>query len=288
MTSNQVRFSIAEIGVSLECENRAHAMTLDAAHQNFTYNGEPDIRLQISFGMWPVAGQRKQIFHSSSWWALYENERNKFMSFYQTIPPFDENRRGVFAKDFLSGTIYTVDPVSYMNALSYPLEELIFINVLPNRRGVIIHSCGLATPEGGYLFVGASGAGKSTITKIFQQETTHKVLSDDRIIIREKDGQFWMHGTPWHGEVEVCENSAVPLKRIYFIKHFSENSAKRWGHMQSAMMLLARSFPPFWNKDGMEETTRLCGDIAERVPCFELGFIPDKNLLPFLSTTNGS
>jgi hypothetical protein len=44
-------------------------------------------------------------------------------------------------------------------------------------------------------------------------------------------------------------------------------------------MLLARSFPPLSDADGMRFTLDFCAQLVDAVPCFELGFVPGKDVL---------
>ena len=71
----------------------------------------------------------------------------------------------------------------------------------------------------------------------------------------------------------------IPLRRVYFLRKAPKNSAVRWSPVQAATHLIARSFPPFWDAEGMDRTTQLCVDIATLVPCYELGFLPDESVL---------
>jgi len=42
---------------------------------------------------------------------------------------------------------------------------------------------------------------------------------------------------------------------------------------------LVRSFPTFWDGEGMRYTLDLCERLSIRVPCYELGFVPDQRII---------
>lgn len=274
---------IAGIRYSLEKAKGGSDLVIDRSHAPFVSEGEPALRFEAVDGDWPAIEGLRPAFESGSWWRMLEAPGAHVVSFYDAVEPRAENRRAVMAPDWRSGTIYCRHPGDQGFPLNYPLEELIFINVLPSQDGVIIHSCGAGDERGGDLFVGVSGAGKSTMCKILMKANCGRVLSDDRIILRRTDGGIRMHGTPWHGEVDVCENAGFPLRRIFFLKKAAENRATRWPATQVATHLIARSFPPFWDAAGMERTAQLCIDIAGQVPCYELGFAPDARVLDCLA-----
>ena len=59
---------------------------------------------------------------------------------------------------------------------------------LTQEKAIELHSCGIVRPDGtGNLFVGHSGAGKSTTTRLWTAREDVEVLSDDRIIVRRDE-----------------------------------------------------------------------------------------------------
>src|SRR5213078_1486031 len=82
--------------------------------------------------------------------------------------------------------------------LAYPLDELLAVSILGQGGGVELHGCGLVVDAKGFLFVGQSGAGKTTTARLWLSETSPTILSDDRIIVRDTENGLRMYGTPWH------------------------------------------------------------------------------------------
>ena len=50
----------------------------------------------------------------------------------------------------------------------------------------------------------------------------------------------------------------------------------------ASSMLLTRCFPPLWDAEGMRVTLDFCAQLVETIPCYELGFVPDKSVLDFI------
>ena len=71
------------------------------------------------------------------------------------------------------------------------------INLLGDGRGLVVHGCGMFDgSDEAYLFVGQSGAGKTTMARLWHAEPGVLILSDDRVILRSEPDGVWMYGTP--------------------------------------------------------------------------------------------
>ena len=134
--------------------------------------------------------------------------------------------------------------------LGYPLDELLIMHRLTQEKAIELHGCGIVRPDGtGNLFVGHSGAGKSTTTRLWTAREDVEVLSDDRIIVRRetvaKTERMRMYGTPWHGEAMYASPRSAPLARIFILEHGHGNVITRLSPSQAVAELFARSFVPF-------------------------------------------
>jgi len=168
-----------------------------------------------------------------------------------------------------------------LNPFSSSLDQLLLINYLAKGRGVVLHSAGLAVGGRGWLFVGTSGAGKTTLTRLWEP-TAAEVLSNDRIIVRRKLGDFWIYGTPWHSDTEVGSPKNAPLEKIFFLAQRPRNSLRQLTLMEAVSRLFVCCFPPFYDKEGMAFVLDFISQITAEVPCYELGFVPDSSAIDFI------
>jgi hypothetical protein len=159
--------------------------------------------------------------------------------------------------------------------LEYPLDELIMMHRLSRGEGVEVHALGLADRDGsGYLFLGHSGAGKSTTARLWMAEPGVKLLSDDRIILRKHDDKFWMYGTPWHGDAGVASPGRAPLNAIFFLEQWPTNELAPIPTSRAAAELFARSFLPHYLEEGIHFTLDFLDQITRSVSCSILRFTP--------------
>jgi hypothetical protein len=162
--------------------------------------------------------------------------------------------------------------------LEYPADELLVTNYLSSGLGVEVHGCGLIDREtGGHLFLGHSGAGKSTTTQLWKSLRDPEILSDDRLILRLLNGELWMYGTPWHGEAGFASAAKAKITRIFLLQHGAHNQIREMTCSQGVGELFARSFPPFHDAAALDRMLNFLRKVAETVPCFEFSFIPDSS-----------
>ena len=190
----------------------------------------------------------------------------------------------VLSQDIENTDLYFDDPTgNFCDPFYGPTMELLMVNYLAQGRGIIIHGCGIKQGERGVIFVGESGAGKTTLAKIWDRASDVEVLSDDRTLVRKQGDHFVMYGTPWHGEGKFDSPGRVKLDQIFFIKHSKENSISKINKTHSVEQVLKCSFPPLWDVQGMEYSMDVFCDLAAAVPCRELSFKPDAGVIDFIS-----
>jgi hypothetical protein len=196
-----------------------------------------DITIQVEWaeGLGPPAG--RPLFDSGSVWRLYADGCGFQFDFsaptlgtqlYKRLFVDDQFRRArlqMNARSF-AGTECAAVP------LEYPLDELLIMHRLTQEKGIELHSCGIVRSDGtGNLFVGHSGAGKSTTTRLWTEREDVEILSDDRIIVRRDEGGSEA-GTPRRdassaegkGILRLCDRSASP------ISHFAQDDRLKANH----------------------------------------------------------
>lgn len=261
---------------------------LVGAVSRFAVGGvEADITIDTRWGELGEENHGRRLFDSGSLWQLYEEGSGYRFRLSGIRPGQTTYKVARFKEDFTRGEVICdprrVSRDEPVYPLQYPLDELLFINLLARGRGVELHSCGVADVDGqGYLFVGESGAGKSTSGRIWLTQPGVELLSDDRIIVRREGDKFWMYGTPWHGEAELSAPRKVELKRIFFLRHGDGNKLVPQGRVEAAARLFTNAFPTFYNARGISFTLEFLDELTKSVPCAGLVFVPDERVVDFV------
>lgn len=285
--ANQLRLNLGDIVISIAFPfNSEQDIRIDFPYRLFVTKEKPDVFLKVHSSSPPEYKVDEKVFDSAGNWSLYRSQ-NKYI----LKDSLRQVRQIVLDSDFKAGDIYLkkVQKKSPF-ALAYPLDEVLIINLLSQGRGAILHACGVSDKGRGLIFAGVGGAGKTTMANLWESQIADDksqnegvtVLSDDRLIIRKLNGHFWIYGTPWHGDVKICSPDRAPLERVLFLRHTENNSIKKISLSEAMSRLIVCSFSPFWDKKGMEFTLEFCAELAQRLPCYELGFVPDRSVLDFV------
>jgi hypothetical protein len=272
-------------------------LALPDIHRPFSVDkGEPDFRLKVHYGELPPLKLGEKLFDSGSIWTLYHHDGGYAITFSSEAFGIENPYQAVVINStFEQGDLY-IKPLPKSNKRKPParpnqtvvshilslIHPLLMAILLPMGRGAEFHACGVVYKGQGLIFTGGSGSGKSTLGRLWQGRQDALVLSDERIIVRKKDDGFWMYGTPWQSDARTSSPEGAPLKRIFFISHGRENSVSPVKAGDAASKLFVRCFPAFWDETCLNFTLDFIGQIVERVPCYELGFTPDRSILDFV------
>lgn len=221
----------------------------------------------------------RQIYRKSPW-VIYRDE-NRLIYVLETSPdPAAKQTRQIsFASlDHTKMEIYNGELIQkayedgHMGALTMaPTDQILLARLLADRSGCYIHSDGINMDGKGLLFVGHSGAGKSTIATILQDKA--EILCDDRMIVRKWDEGYFIHGNWSHGTLPIVSANSAPLKAIFFLEKADENRIiPMENRMTSITTLLGCLIKPLVTKEWWEKMLTLTEDLVNSIPCYRLKF----------------
>lgn len=284
---HRTRFCIGGVAVTVAGACSEDVALIPSLEPFQIKTGQSDIRIQVEWASHLAPTQRRKIFDSGTTWQLHQSDDGFQFDF--RAPAFgDGPYKRLLADTSFSQATLQISQESFAGCsfkaepLGYPLDELLIMHRLTQERAIELHGVGIVGPDGvNNLFIGHSGAGKSTTARLWTSLHDVEILSDDRIIVREHPSgegaaQVFMYGTPWHGEGCFALPDRAPLHRIFVLEHGQGNVLTRLTPSQMVAELFARAFVPFHRHEYVESALSFLEQVAEKIPCYRYSFEPDE------------
>lgn len=206
---------------------------------------------------------------------FYEQEQ----AYLTTI--WNEDKNGIWkmksTKDFSHSVIYfDGNPLVIGNALSW-LIMVAFGQSCLLYQTILIHASVINCAGKGYAFLGKSGTGKSTHSRMWLQSMQDtKLLNDDNPAVKvELNGEVKIYGTPWSGKTACYENQQIPLEAFVRLRQakFNQISVKKW--TAAFVSVLPSCTAIRWNKELFYQMNTTLEKILTKVIVAELDCLPE-------------
>lgn len=275
-------FFCGGIHICVESDIPMDNQTFHEKFDSFRAEGPADDTVSIHhhFGLPDLEGKELgKLVYSKPPWSIYRSESSWI---YLGISPTEGEKKlhkvAVFNEEHTQGNIYnsfnseTMFREGGLDSLTmFPTDQILFTRLIADRGGCFLHSAGLAIDGHGVLFVGHSGAGKSTTCNLFRERA--KILCDDRNILRPSDEGWRVYGTWNHGDVPDVSSCDVPLKAIMFINQAKNNEIEEiTSHKEKMTLLLENLITALETKEWWEKELDVLERIAREVPCYRMCF----------------
>lgn len=143
---------------------------------------------------------------------------------------------------------------------------------------VAVHTSTITYRGKNVLFLGESGTGKSTHTRLWRENIEGAtLLNDDSPILRIKEnGEAWIYGSPWSGKTPCYKNESYPLAGCVRLSQAPYNKIEKLRVIQ-AYAAIHPSCPPDFAYDkylygGISKTI---SKLIAQVPFFHLACLPN-------------
>ncbi len=171
----------------------------------------------------------------------FTGKRNNCFSITIDREAAETNGSHDFACDFEGARITADSKATYFSGVrhEYALDSLLrmFLSwaLLP-QEGFLLHAATVVRNGKAFVFVGRSGAGKSTVASLSPQGS---VLTDEISLLKRVKGEWRAFGTPFWGEFRAeGSNSSAPLAGIYRLVQSPDNQIELLRPIQLLKSLL--------------------------------------------------
>lgn len=151
---------------------------------------------------------------------------------------------------------------------------------------LLVHASVIARRGKGYLFLGKSGTGKSTHSRLWLEHIPgSELLNDDNPVVRVIGGRVIVSGSPWSGKTPCYINREWPVGAIVKLRQAPENKISGSGPARSFAMLLASCSTMIWDRRVFGGISDTVIRIAEKIPGYQLDCLPDEAAARLCSET---
>ncbi|MDR0261903.1 MAG: hypothetical protein LBJ04_01625 [Sphingobacterium sp.] len=144
------------------------------------------------------------------------------------------------------------------------------------HQTIMIHASVANHAGRGVAFLGKSGTGKSTHSRLWLQHIPNTVLlNDDNPAIRITDKGVLIYGTPWSGKTPCYKNEQLPLQGFVRLQQAPMNEFEWQNGLKGFIAVLPSCTSIRWNKELFSTMNTILEKIIAQVPVGYLKCLPD-------------
>lgn len=239
-----------------------------------------DITINISLEKAPVTADMGLLRTDDSiaWgdrFRFYEKED----TFITTI--VNDNGNGTWYqysnRNFERSTIYVPESsAAEQSAVITWMSMMIFGQASLLHETIMIHASVVNHQGTGIAFLGKSGTGKSTHSRLWLTHIPNTVLlNDDNPAVRITAEGIFIYGTPWSGKTPCYINERLPLKAFVRLQQAPTNTFTWQLGLKGFIAVLPSCTAIRWNKDLFASMNTILEKIVGEVPVGYLQCLPD-------------
>lgn len=189
------------------------------------------------------------------------------------VSDYNQNYKLANPGDFLAASrdsrIFTIERILFSVMLLATRQHIL-------NNGLCLHAAAVSRHARGFLFLGESGAGKSTISSL-SAEIGIPVLAEDRVFLLNNKSGYLLAAGPHPTSEYVNYSDARPLlKGIFVIFKDQFEYIKPISHVEASKFLFAavlqNSAMNYLPNDILELAFKTVCNVGRKIPAFELHF----------------
>ena len=207
---------------------------------------------------------RLEIYRREGEWLL-------LTAMYQTS---DICARLVTNADFSQADLFVT-----REAVSFAINNatmLLFAFTALHYRTLELHASVVVRGENGYLFLGKSGTGKSTHSRMWLEAFEDAwLLNDDNPVVRIEDDGVWVYGTPWSGKTPCYKNERRRVGAFVQLRQAPENSIEQARPSKAYINIYGSCSGLKFMESVRDELYNVISAVMKNVNVYELNCLPN-------------
>lgn len=201
------------------------------------------------------------------------------MLFHFALPGRDVCCRLYITSSYRQGTVcLSGTPTEQSYGLNTSLM-ILYAFASATSDTLLLHASVIEHNGRGHLFLGKSGTGKSTHSRLWLEHIEGStLLNDDNPVIRIVNGEAVVFGTPWSGKTPCYKNRSLPVGSIVRLAQAPHNRISRLSLPVAYAALLPACSHMKWNSVMAAAIHRTIERVITRgVPVFRLECLPHQS-----------
>lgn len=177
-----------------------------------------------------------------------------------------------------SGCVRTNAGGANMNPSFVRFGVWFMLNIVAVQHSVAaVHSSVIVCHNEAVMFLGESGTGKSTHTRLWRENIEGAtLLNDDSPFVGVQNGQVVAFGSPWSGKTPCYKNESYPIRAIVRLSQAPHNSMRRLRSLLAVGALLPSLPPAFAFDEKLEDAVmNVLSAVIGAVPVYHLECLPN-------------
>lgn len=177
-----------------------------------------------------------------------------------------------------SGCVRTNAGGANMNPSFVRFGVWFMLNIVAVQHSVAaVHSSVIVCHNEAVMFLGESGTGKSTHTRLWRENIEGAtLLNDDSPFVGVQNGQVVAFGSPWSGKTPCYKNESYPIRAIVRLSQAPHNSMRRLRSLFAVGALLPSLPPAFAFDEELEDAVmNVLSAVIGAVPVYHLECLPN-------------
>ncbi len=163
----------------------------------------------------------------------------------------------------------------FVSAVLCSMLRIAFAQATLLHSAVSIHSSTVLKGGKAYMFMGRSGTGKSTHSRLWIEHLGAALLNDDNPIVRIVDGKALVYGSPWSGKTPCYKDKSAPIAAMVRLAQAPENRFERKSEIEAFAILLPGCSVLRFDRNLYGNLCETLIELAELVCVGEMRCLPD-------------
>lgn len=277
---NSLLYNIASITLLVRGESICNFDQYLSAYRNFIINDDKKNNVDIEFNVGCSIDKNdfKSVFVEQVENIVFEQYINTKDNTMMVRALFDGKEHYLVALGDFSKAYTDANLDNTVSA--YILDRFILITFLCRAIDfdiIKIHASSISKDGRSIAFVGVSGTGKSTHSRLWIENVDGaELLNDDEPFVRIlKSGEILLYGAPWSGSAKCFKNKSYPLKAIVHLFQAKENKLERLSPLYALETLLSsiNSLPMY--RGMRKKQIEIIYKIIEKIPVYKFECLPN-------------